>query len=138
MPNSKGKPRRVSSIQIASEAARDAQEALKISAETRALVGQLMRQAANGPTLHVGKTPPVVPLWGERPLNKRERDAILALVSFKAEETGLAPRTVEAAVERVFGIQEPGFEQLKAWNFDDVIRFLTEYQVADANVEAAA
>ena len=138
MPNSKRKPHRQSSIQIASEAARQAQEALKVSTETRALVGQLMRQAANGPTIQPGRTPPVVPLWGERALNQRERDAILALVSFKAEETGVAPRTVEAAVERVFGIQEPGFEQLKAWNFDDVIRFLTEYRATDANVEAAA
>jgi hypothetical protein len=69
------------------------------------------------------------PQWGERPLSQRERSAIDALVFYQARETGLPPRTVEAAAEAMFNVPELG--QLKAWEYDSVMRYLVDFEVGD-------
>jgi hypothetical protein len=69
------------------------------------------------------RTLPVCPGWGERPLSRNERNAIDALVFYKAEDTGVSPREVEAAIEHFFGVEE--LSQLKAWDYDGVIRAIS-------------
>jgi hypothetical protein len=65
------------------------------------------------------------PNWGERLLHQNERGAIDALIAYQAETTGISAFKIEREMLRLFGAAE--MTAIKAWNFDEVIRYLTEY-----------
>jgi hypothetical protein len=73
---------------------------------------------------------PTSNIWGERALTRNERNSIEALVYYKAEQLGITPRDVEAAAEQFFGVEE--LSQLKAWDYDGLIRFLVDYDTGNA------
>jgi hypothetical protein len=114
-------------MKLVTEIAAETQKAHAANDETRSLVVKLIAdQAAKQ---RAPKAPAVRPHWGERALTRNERNSIEALVWYKAEELGIKPRTVEAA-ELFFGVEELG--QLKAWDYDGLVRFLVEYEAANA------
>lgn len=63
-----------------------------------------------------------IPNWGERYLEKIEIDAIDVLVNYQAAQKKLTPHAVENAVLKTFHVTN--LAQIKAWNFDQVIRYL--------------
>jgi hypothetical protein len=65
------------------------------------------------------------PNWGERPINQLERNAITSLVYYQAEVTGISAFDINQEVLVLFGVAD--LEEIKAWNFDEVIRFLTDF-----------
>jgi hypothetical protein len=70
------------------------------------------------------------PNWGERPLNPNERTAITVLIDYQAAITGISAYEIEREVLSLFGA-EFNVETLggiKAWNFDEVIRYLTDFE----------
>jgi len=70
------------------------------------------------------------PNWGERSLYENERNAIDAMLNYQAENMRLSAFKVETEMLRVFGATT--LDALKAWNFDEIIRYLTDL---DSEVE---
>ena len=118
-------------VELATRASVHADQALFISRETRPLLDSSIQKAAAMPAPPPVQTPPIMPNWGERLLTRQERNAIETLLYFKAGETKLPANAVEKDLEVAFGVEEHGFGHLKAWNFDDAIRFLVEYEPND-------
>jgi hypothetical protein len=114
-------------MELTRAAAAQAEQALAANSETRSLVEQLIAEQAS--KRRAPKAPSVHPQWGERPLSGNERNAIEALVWYKAEELGIKPRTVEAAAEAFFAVEE--LSQLKAWDYDGVIRYLVDFDAGN-------
>jgi hypothetical protein len=115
-------------MKLVTEIAAETQKAHAANDETRSLVVKLIADQASKP--RAPTAPTVRPHWGERALTRNERNSIEALVWYKAEELGIKPRTVEAAAEQFFGVEE--LSQLKAWDYDGLIRFLVDYEAANA------
>ena len=115
-------------MELVTEIAAETQKAHAANDETRSLVVKLIADQASkqrAPT-----APAVRPHWGERALTRNERNSIEALVYYKAEQLGITPRDVEAAAELFFGVEE--LSQLKAWDYDGLIRFLVDYDTGNA------
>jgi hypothetical protein len=72
------------------------------------------------------RTPPVLRSRGDRPLTVNERDSIEALIHYQADRTGLSPYTIEKSVCLLFGVE--CIPQLKAWEYDGVIRYLVDFR----------
>ena len=115
-------------MELVAEIAAETQKAHAANDETRSLVVKLIEDQAS--QRRAPKAPTVRPHWGERALTRNERNSIEALVYYKAEQLGITPRDVEAAAEQFFGVEELG--QLKAWDYDGLIRFLVDYETGNA------
>jgi hypothetical protein len=110
-----------------SGAAKAQSEAQALKAEAASIIEKLWAEAE---TSARQKQLAGRPNWGERPLNPNERSAITVLIDYQAAITGISAYEVEREVLSLFGA-EFNVETLggiKAWNFDEVIRYLTDFE----------
>lgn len=98
-----------------------------LRAEAVRIIDEVWRRAE---TAARQETIKAIPNWGERALEQNERFAINALVEYQAENTGLSPFHIETTAMKFFGVQR--WADLKAWNFDQVMRYLTDFHVTGA------
>ena len=94
--------------------------------ETLALIERVVERVELAQAARAVHIPPVVPQWGERALTDNELNSIEALICFQAETTGLSPYDVDRAMRRFFGVET--VRDLKAWEYDGVIRYLVEFR----------
>jgi hypothetical protein len=95
--------------------------------ETIALIERAVEQVEKAEAERTICTPPVFPQWGDRPLTDNERNSIDALISYQAEEnSNLSAFEIDKLVCTFFGVEE--IRDLKAWEYDAVMRFLTDFR----------
>jgi hypothetical protein len=94
--------------------------------ETLALVERAVERVEKAEAERAIRTPPVLPQWGERPLTANERNAIVALIDYQAEESSeLSAYDIDKLVCTFFGVET--IRDLKAWEYEAVIRFLADF-----------
>jgi hypothetical protein len=94
--------------------------------ETLALIERAVEQVEEAEAERAIRTPPVLPQWGERPLTFNECNAIDALMNYQAEQTKLTAFEIDKLLCAFFGVET--IRDLKAWEYDAVIRFLADFQ----------
>ena len=94
--------------------------------EIIALIEEAVAQVEKAEAERALRTPPVLPQWGERPLTANERLSIDALMSYQAEKSSLSPYEIDKLLCTFFGVETIG--DLKAWEYDAVIRFLVDFR----------
>ena len=66
-----------------------------------------------------------LPHWGKRHLNQSEINALLALITYQADQAGLTPGLLTQAVECTFDVEQ--LTELQAWQFDEAMRYLIAF-----------
>jgi hypothetical protein len=94
--------------------------------ETLALIERAVEQIEKAEAERAIRTPPVLPQWGERPLTGNERNSIDALITYQAEEGNLSAYEIDKLLCTFFGVET--IRDLKAWEYDAVIRFLVDFR----------
>jgi hypothetical protein len=94
--------------------------------ETLALIERAVEQVEKAEAQRAIRTPPVLPQWGERPLTLNERNSIDALITYHAEQGALSAYEIDKLLCTFFGVETIG--DLKAWEYDAVIRFLVDFR----------
>jgi hypothetical protein len=94
--------------------------------ETVALIERAVEHVEKTQAERAIRPLPVLPQWGERPLTLNERNSIVALIDYQAEERDLSAFDVEKLLCTFFGVAE--IRDLKAWEYDAVMRFLTDFR----------
>jgi hypothetical protein len=95
--------------------------------ETVALIEHAVEQVEKAEAERAIRTPPALPQWGERPLTGNERNSIVALIDYQAEESNkLSAYDIEKLLCTFFGVET--ICELKAWEYDAVMRFLTDFR----------
>ena len=93
--------------------------------ETITLIERAVEKVEKAEAIRLVQTPPVLPQWGERPLNESEIRCIEALISCQAEELKLSAYAIDKAVSTFFGVDT--LRELKAWEYDGVMRYLVNF-----------
>ncbi len=93
--------------------------------ETLALIERAVEQVEKAEAKRAIRTPLVLPQWGERPLTGNERNSIDALITYQAEDSVLTAYEIDKLLCTFFGVET--ISDLKAWEYDAVVRFLVDF-----------
>ena len=95
--------------------------------EALALIERAVEQVEKAEAERAIRTPLALPQWGERALTLNERNSIVALIDYQAEESNeLSAYDIEKLLCTFFGVET--IRDLKAWEYDAVMRFLTDFR----------